>query len=279
MSRVSSIKVGGEAEFYVLPDSAKEFILILNKIRELKIPFRVVGALSNTLIATDIYRGVLVSTLNMKSVREAEGLLFAECGATLASVMSYAARSGYGGAEQLWLIPGTVGAAIRGNSGAHGIEISDVTESAVVYFADKGNVQMLSREELEFGYRTSAIKQTGDAYVLGVYFELQPSTRTACLVRKRQFLDARRAAQPIELPSLGSVFKKVREMGAGYYIERAGLKGFTVGAAQVSPKHAGFIVNLGDASWTDVLRIIEHVQTCVYAKFGILLEREIEVLN
>ena len=278
MAKVSSIKAGGLAEFYVIPDSANDFIAIIDYLYNRSMPCVTVGGVTNTLFASDMYRGTVLSTRGMRTIRSEGGLVVAECGASLASVMSYAARIGLGGAEQLWLIPGTVGGAVRGNAGAHGLEMADIIEFADIYFPKSAKVCRLCRDELEFSYRTSLAKKHRDAYVMSVGIRLSKACLKEIRERRRYFLKLRAESQPMGSPSLGCVFKRVEGVSAGYYIDRAGLKGFAVGGAKVSEKHAGFIINAAGADHHDVASLVLAVESIVGSRLGIALNREIEIV-
>ena len=278
-SKLSSIRVGGTVEILVEPHSAEEYLDVLRFLYLERVSHIVLGGLSNTLVATDLYEGVVVSTRALRRIEVSESEVYAECGVSLASLMSVAARCGLGGAEQLWLIPGTVGGAVRGNSGAHGLCIADVIKHADVFFAENGSVERLSGAELEFSYRSSLLKHTGGAYLLSATLSLNQCELMDILARRRKYLAMRQASQPIDKPSLGSVFKRCNGISAGYYIELAGLKGARFGGASISEKHAGFIVNDGNADWRDVVALVEYAERCVYSKLGIMLEREIEILR
>lgn len=279
LAQLSSIKMGGFAEFYIAPTSAKDFIDVIDFLYNLNIPYCVVGRATNTLFACDSFPGAVVSTVGMSAVSNKDEIFFADAGASLAAFMSYASRCGYGGGEQLWLVPGTLGGAIRGNAGAHGIEIADVLEYADVYFTESGELARLGRDELGFGYRDSLIKSQGNAYVVSAALRLSKMEHSDIMARRRGFLEQRMRSQPCALPSLGSIFKRINGISAGYYIEKAGLKGFRIGGAEVSQKHAGFIVNIGGATYRDVLELIRIVEERIYEKFGIMPEKEIEIIG
>lgn len=274
----TAIKSGGVADIFAIPSSAEEYICLIKYLNSYGVPRVVVGGMSNTLLASDLYEGVIICTRGVNQIGFANDTAFAECGASLASVMSAAHRMGLGGSEALWLIPGTVGGALRGNAGAHGREISDIVESADVHLPD-GRVRRISAKDMALGYRDSIFKLDHGIDILSVRLKLDRVSAHDALDRRKFFLRERRLSQPTNLPSLGSVFKRYNGVGAGYYVERAGLKGFSVGDAAVSEKHAGFVVNLGNARWQDILNVVETVERDVFLKFGITLEREIETIS
>ena len=279
LHNISSIRIGPNAAICVFPSSAEEFVATLNLLYRVSVKFCVVGALTNTLFLGDVYDGVVVCTKDMRAARLSGDRLFAECGISLSAAILYAARRGYGGAEQLSLIPGTVGAAIRGNAGAHGMEISDILIGAWVYNVRDGSVRYLPKEDLCLVYRGSLIKSSAELYVLGAELLLSPTAIVEAFSRRKEFAAMRSLSQPIDKPSLGSVFKRAGGRSAGYYIERVGLKGYGCGGARISEKHAGFIVNHGGATADDVLDLISIAEARVFDRFGITLEREIVVLK
>ncbi len=279
LSAVSSIKAGGVARLFAEPKSKAELCTLLVFLAKEGIQYRVVGGLTNTLVATDLYTKVVVSTKGAMSLSRIEGDFTADAGASLASLMSYASRCGYGGVEQLWLIPGTVGAALVGNSGAHGVEMSDVVLGAEVLMEGESSPTYIGAKDLCLSYRDSVFKRKSGMTVLSVTLRLDPRDRSDSIARRRAFLELRHSTQPANLPSLGSVFKRASGIGAGYYVERAGLKGLRIGGAEVSQKHAGFIVNVGGAGWRDVNELVSTVRLLVKERLGVELEPEIQILN
>ena len=278
LAEYSSIRLGTVADAVVFPDSAADFLDIIKRLREKDVRFCVVGGLSNTLFATDYYQGVVVITTALNALSVIDNGVRAECGVSMARLLSYAAESGYGGAEQLSLIPGTVGGAIRGNAGAHGISVSDILDSASLFFSDDVTVRTLTVADIGFTYRGSILKRRPGVYVLSADFKLAPISKEEYAKRRLEFSKLRSLSQPRE-PSLGSVFKQVNGVSAGYYIERAGLKGYRHGGAEISAKHAGFIVTHDGATWRDVMRLIEIAEERVHSVFGIYLEREVEIIR
>lgn len=279
LSAVSSIKAGGAARLFVEPQSKVELCTLLAFLAKERISYRVVGGLTNTLVATDLYTKVLISTKGLATFTRDGGAFTTDAGASLASLMSCASRCGYGGAEQLWLIPGTVGAALVGNSGAHGVEMSDVVRGAEVLIDGESSPVYMNAHEMSLSYRDSVFKRKPGITVLSVTLRLYPCDRSNSIARRRAFLELRHTTQPTNLPSLGSVFKRVAGIGAGYYVERAGLKGLRIGGAEVSQKHAGFIVNTGGACWRDVNELVSAVGLRVEERLGVKLEPEIQILS
>lgn len=278
LSSKSYIKIGGKARFYVEPGNKDELVSLLRFLVDAGVKHKIIGKLTNTLVLDEVYDGVIIGSDKLQGKSAAENVFTVECGCTLASFLAYASRLGYGGAEQLWLIPGSVGGSIRGNAGAHGLEIGDIFLHGEVFSEITGSVFTLSKEDMAFSYRHSALKDS-DLYLINAKFSLSSKERNDIFRDLRVYRDRRLSSQPISAPSLGSIFKRVNGMSAGYYIDRAGLKGFTYGGAMVSPKHAGFIVNVGGAKASDVIALITIVKEQVFARFGVALEEEIEILN
>ncbi|MBR7117320.1 MAG: UDP-N-acetylmuramate dehydrogenase [Clostridia bacterium] len=284
ISGQSSIRAGCSVRLFVAPKTLVELSEIMTYLEYMGARYVIVGGMTNTLfVGTDssvgyLYDGVAVSTKSLSSLRREGGYIYAECGTSLSSLFRFARQCGYGGYEQLSLIPGTVGGAIRGNAGAHGASVADIVAGALVLSPKDGAKRFLSRDELEFDYRTSAIKKSTDI-ILSALFELPRTNTTFSLSARKYFLDLRKSTQPTGEFSLGSVFKRVSGVGAGYFIDKAGLKGLSVGAATVSTKHAGFIVNRGGATGADVLQLVRMVEDRVYERFGVNLEREIEIIE
>ena len=279
LSKLSSMKVGGIARIIVMPSSVGQLADLVRFLTEAGESFITVGGCTNILFATDLYDGVIISTRHLRGLSLCNDHIVAECGASLSSIMKFAKDLGYGGAEELSLIPGSVGAAVCGNSGAHGKEISDIVADVTLFRPFDAEIITLDREQMQFAYRSSIIKSGLDAVVLSCEIALGAIDPEESDLRRRSFLEARRALQPFDEPSLGSVFKRVCGVSAGYYIEKAGLKGYRIGGAAVSSKHAGFIVTSPGATWREVLCLIELIEARVFKCFGIDLEREITVIS
>lgn len=271
----STIKIGAKVDYYITPSDREELISLVRVIRELGLPYKVIGRLSNTLFCGD-YKGAVISTDLLCSMHHSDGIFSFDAGASLASSLAFAAKLGFGGAEQLRLIPGSLAGAVVGNAGAHGLEISNIFESADVYFPVSDKRITLSLSDMRFSYRNSLLKSS-DAVVLGVSLRLRERSRDAIKDDLRSFILARRKTQP-NLPSLGCIFKRSGDISAGYYIDKSGLKGTVVGGAAVSDIHAGFIVNTGGAVASDVLMLMSICKNKVRERFGVLLEEEINII-
>ena len=273
----TTMRVGGPADVFFLPDSAAQVRRALEIARELGLPALLMGNGSN-LIARDGGVRALVVCLGERFARvEIDGEeLRAQAGASLARVASMAQEAGLAGLEFAAGIPGTLGGGVAMNAGAYGGQLSDVLIEACVLL--DGEEVTLSREAMEMGYRTTLPLRRG-LPVLSARFRLTRDDPAAILMRMKELNARRRDKQPLSFPSAGSTFKRPEGHFAGALIEAAGLKGLTVGGAQVSEKHAGFIINRGGATAGDVLSLIAEVQTRVYAHAGVRLETEVRVVG
>ena len=273
----STFHIGGPADVLLLPASIADFLQILQTVFALNIPYKIIGNGSNILFHDAGFRGVMIKTTAFTRVSASGHVIQAECGASLAKCARYAKEMSLTGFERLFGIPGTVGGALAMNAGAFGTEIADLLYSATVFDVKTQEVKKLSREELDFGYRSSAISDR-DYILLCAEFALEPGDSAAILEEMNICAEKRRRSQPCNFPSAGSIFKRPPNDYAGRLIEAAGLKGMRIGDAEVSEKHAGFIVNCGHASAKDVCELIALVQERVRETSDVLLACEIEIL-
>ena len=206
------------------------------------------------------------------------GTILAEAGASLARVADFACRQGLAGLEFAHGIPGTVGGAVCMNAGAYGGEMAQVVREATLLLPEEG-IRTLTGAEMAFGYRRSFLTDHPDAVVLRAEFCLTPGDPAAIRGRMKELLEERGASQPLEFPSAGSTFKRPEGYYAGTLIDQCGLKGLTVGGAQVSEKHAGFVINRGGATCADVKELIRQIQERVFAQAGVRLEPEVRIID
>ena len=233
---------------------------------------------SNVLVSDEGFPGVVIQLFrNMDALRVRGGLIEAEAGALLARIAHLAAKEGLTGLEFASGIPGTLGGALVMNAGAYGGEMKDVVREAVVMKQD-GELLRLSKKELELGYRSSIIAKKG-YLVLSALLELEKGDPEAIETRMKELKEARLQKQPLEYASAGSTFKRPQGHFAGKLIMDAGLRGYTVGGAQVSEKHCGFVINRGGATAGDVLQLVKDVQKKVQEQFGVDLELEVKLLG
>ncbi len=275
MNRYTYYRIGGPAEIYAVPRDTEELNAIINVCKENNIEYFILGKGSNLLVSDSGYEGCVIDmSVNFTDVIADEGLIAAGSGCLLSSAARTAAESSITGFEELAGIPGTVGGALVMNAGCYGKEISELVHT--VEILKEGKVIRLNREEIGFGYRHSSLK---GEIIIGAVFKLNNGDKEQITEKMNEYSVLRRSKQPLSLPSCGSVFKRPSEGYAGKYIEDCGLKGKTIGGAMISDLHAGFIVNTGNASASDVLGLIKLIKKEVVAKFGVRLEEEVIYLG
>lgn len=278
MKRITSFRVGGSADLVVYPADAKAFAFALDAARQNNVPYIVIGNGSNTLASDKGYRGVVFVTTDMRKVQIDGKYLTGGCGVLLGSVGTNASTAGLSGAEFANGIPGTLGGAVYMNAGAYGGQLSDIVCSTECYDLDNGAFLTLDNAAQHFGYRHSVFMEK-NYIILSSTLKLTKGEPEAIRAKMNELLQCRREKQPLSYPSAGSVFKRPEGHFAGKLIEDAGLKGMRVGGAAVSEKHAGFIVNMGDATANDVLSLIEIIREKVYKLYGVTLECEIRFVG
>lgn len=272
----STFRIGGEARLAAMPDTTEQIIDAVSAAKEAGLDFTVIGNGSNVLFSDKGFDGLVIFTRNADSVVIKGNRVIADAGAPFTKLAVTVKNAGLTGLEFAYGIPGSVGGAVYMNAGAYNGEASQVVASSMAYDDLAGEVRMISREEHNFGYRTSVYSQNRDRLtVLSAEFELKEGDSAAIWETMQDLMRRRREKQPLEYPNAGSVFKRPQGYFVGKLITDAGLKGYTIGGAQVSEKHAGFIVNIGGATAEDVLRLVEHIQKTVQSQFGVMLECEI----
>lgn len=278
MTKHTSFHIGGPAELMAQPQSEAELQSLLMKAAEAAVPVTLVGNGSNLLVRDKGIRGLVIKLGSMlRDIKVSGNVLTFGSGVSLAQASKKAAELGLSGMEFAVGIPGSIGGAVYMNAGAYDGEMSKVVKSVRVMDA-AGEVSELSAGELDFGYRHSAL-QGSSKIVTSVTVELAAGDKQAIAEKMTDFSNRRITKQPLELPSAGSMFKRPPGYFAGTLIDQTGLKGYTVGGAQVSTKHAGFVVNIGGATAADVLQLISDVQAKVFAAHGVHLEPEVLVLG
>lgn len=278
MTKHTSFHIGGPAELMAQPQSEAELQSLLVKAAEAAVPVTLVGNGSNLLVRDKGIRGLVIKLGSMlRDIKVSGNVLTFGSGVSLAQASKKAAELGLSGMEFAVGIPGSIGGAVYMNAGAYDGEMSKVVKSVRVMDA-AGEVSELSAGDLDFGYRHSALQGSGKI-VTSVTVELAAGDKQAIAEKMADFSNRRITKQPLELPSAGSMFKRPPGYFAGTLIDQTGLKGYTVGGAQVSTKHAGFVVNIGGATAADVLQLISDVQAKVFAAHGVHLEPEVLVLG
>ncbi len=274
LSRHTTFKIGGNAEVFIVANSVEDLKAVVKTCKENEIPLFVIGKGSNLLISDDGMKGVVVALDGeFKGISVKENIVTCGSGLNLAKLCTFALNNSLSGLEFAYGIPGSVGGAVFMNAGAYGGEMKDVVKS-VTYLSKDFEVLTLNAEELDFSYRHSVFKSNG-GIILSANFELTKAESDDIKAKMDDFMNRRKTKQPLEFPSAGSVFKRPQGNFAGTLIEQCGLKGKTIGGAQVSEKHAGFIINIGDATCEDVLNLVKFVQDTVKEETGYFLEREI----
>lgn len=278
MKKHTTFRIGGPADFYVLPHSKDEIGRVVQVCKNAEEPFYVLGNGSNLLVGDNGYRGVIIQIFKNYSDIIIEGTqITAKAGALLSKVAKKALHAGLTGFEFASGIPGTIGGAVVMNAGAYGGEMKDVILSATV-MNQEGRIIKLSNQELQLGYRTSLVARQNDI-VLEVRLGLKKGNPDEIRDLMEELKNKRVTKQPLEYPSAGSTFKRPEGYFAGKLIMDAGLKGFSVGDAQVSEKHCGFVINKGDASARDIVALMDEVTGRVKDQFGVTLEPEVKRLG
>lgn len=274
MSKHTTFRIGGPADYFVVPTEAEEVKNVILLCEETDMPYYVIGNGSNLLVADKGFRGVILQIYKaMNQVKTEGNIITAQAGASLAQIAMEALGNELAGFEFAAGIPGTLGGAVRMNAGAYGREIKDILVKAIV-LTNKGEVIELSNKEMEFGYRTSVVERTGYT-VLAAELKLHPGCREEIKAVMNDLREKRVSKQPLEFPSAGSTFKRPEGHFAGKLIQDAGLKGFQIGGAKVSEKHSGFVINTGNATAADVIELMRQVNEKVTAGFGVSLEPEV----
>lgn len=278
MKKHTTFKVGGPADYFVVPQKISEAIEIVKACKEEQLPFYIIGNGSNLLVGDKGYRGVVIQLFKELSDISVEGnVIRAQAGCRLSQIANEALKAGLGGFEFAAGIPGTLGGAVIMNAGAYGGEMKDVL-STVTVLTQKGEVKELKKEELGLGYRTSQVAKD-NSIVLEATILLQPEDKEKIKAIMDDLRDRRVSKQPLEFPSAGSTFKRPEGYFAGKLIQDTGLRGYTVGGAQVSEKHCGFVINKGNATAEDVLTLINNVTEKVKENTGVTLEPEVKRLG
>ena len=278
MSQHTTFKIGGPADYFLMPDKGEDVGRVIKICKEKEIPYFILGNGSNLLVGDGGYRGAVIQIdRNMTSVTVEGNEITAQAGALLSAVAAAAKNASLTGFEFAGGIPGTIGGAVVMNAGAYGGEMKDVLTEVTVMNAE-GDIFTLPTEELELGYRTSIIKTAG-YIVLEAKIRLKEGDPEVIRETMKDLTIRRTTKQPLEYPSAGSTFKRPEGYFAGKLIMDSGLAGYQVGGAQVSEKHCGFVINAGDATARDVRTLMDNVRDIVYKKYGVTLEPEVKFLG
>lgn len=278
MKNHTTFKIGGAADIFVNASGADEIRNVLNWCRETDTPCMVMGNGSNMLVGDQGIRGVVIRVGNKMADCRIDGeTVYAEAGILMSALAKKILDAKLTGFEFASGIPGTLGGGIYMNAGAYGGELKDIIEE-VTYIDKDNNIRTAPNSELDFGYRHSMF-ETGEYVILSCKMKLEKGNYEEIKAQMADYTKRRNDKQPVSMPSAGSTFKRPEGYFAGKLIQDAGLMGYSVGGAQVSEKHAGFVVNTGGATARDVLDLIEHIQKTVLEKFGVRLEAEVRLIG
>lgn len=277
LAHYTNTKTGGPADLIAFPKNIAETQALVFFAKENELPLTIIGNASNLIVKDGGIRGLVIILTKLAEVKVENDQLIASAGASLIETTEIAYQYGLTGLEFAAGIPGSIGGAVFMNAGAYDGEIKDVLAKVKV-LTPAGEIKEYTNEELKFGYRTSRL-QTEHDIVLEAVFALKQGDKTAIRARMDELNFLRASKQPLEYPSCGSVFKRPVGHFTGKLIHDSDLQGFTIGGAQVSKKHAGFIVNIGEATATDYLAVIRHVQQVVFENFGVKLETEVRIIG
>jgi UDP-N-acetylmuramate dehydrogenase len=279
LSAHTSFKIGGPADLFIEADSETQLIATIKILKENNVKYFLLGNGSNLLVSDDGFRGAIINLIGdfTKIEKISDDEIFCGAGAKLSSLCNFALLNNLSGLEFAFGIPGSAGGAVFMNAGAYGGEMKDVITKAY-HITDNLEKSSFSIDELNLGYRHS-IYSENDYIITGVTVKLNPDKKENIKAKMDDFLGRRKSKQPLEYPSAGSVFKRPEGYFAGALIEGCNLKGFSIGGAQVSEKHAGFIINRGGATAKDVLNLVDYIKEKVLEKDGVTLECEIKTLG
>ena len=269
----TTFKIGGEADIFIIPASPAALISAVKKCTELEIPYFILGNGSNLLVSDGGIEGAVISLAGINGISSDGEKITCGAGAMLSSVCLKALSLSLMGLEFAYGIPGTAGGALYMNAGAYGGQMADVIESAECLTAS-GEIKTLKKEDMRLGYRSSVFKK-GGLIIISLTLALKKGDKAEIKAEMDDLLNRRKQKQPLEYPSAGSTFKRPEGYFAGALIEKNGLKGLTVGGAQVSEKHAGFVINRGGATAADVKALIGKIQKKVFENDGVMLEPEV----
>lgn len=277
MKNYVTMRVGGNADLLIKPDSADSLCDLVKALNNENIPYYVLGNGSNVIFSDEGYRGaILLISNDFASLSVSCDTIKCDAGVTLSKLCQTALENSLSGLEFAWGIPGTVGGAVYMNAGAYGGEISQVISSCT-YLDEEMNIVTVKAEDMDLSYRHSMFTDT-KKIILSAEFKLQKGDKAEIKAAMDEKMTARRTKQPLEYPSSGSTFKRPVGGYASKLIEDCGLKGTTVGGAQVSTKHSGFVINIGNATCDDILELIKVIKKTVFDETGIELEEEVKII-
>ena len=276
----SSFKIGGTCRLGIFPQSASELKLAISILSKNQVKSKIIGKGSNLLFSDNGYNGALIFTEKMtKILKLSDNTIYAEAGATLKGIANFACAHGLSGLEFAHGIPGSCGGGVYMNAGAYGGEISQILKYSDCYNIEKDELFRIDNSEHNFSYRHSLFCENDKLIVLGACFQLVAAPVNDIKKLMQENLKKRKEKQPLEYPNGGSTFKRPNNGFAAQMIDECGLKGYCVGGAEVSSKHAGFVINKGGATANDVKELMDIIRSKVYEKFGVVLEAEIQFVE
>lgn len=279
LAKYCTFKIGGNADYIVMPKDIMELTFVLKMAIKAEVDYCIFGNGSNFLISDSGYRGVVILTKNIKKITiDDNNIVTCEAGANISKLCNFLLTRSLAGFEFAYGIPGTIGGGVYMNAGAYGSEFSDFLVSCDYLDKEDLIVKTINVEDMELSYRHSFF--TGKKLlILSAKFQFKPGKKDEILSNMNRHMDARKKKQPLDYPSAGSTFKRPKVGFASAMIDECDLKGYRVGGAEVSPKHAGFVVNCGDGTASDVIAVIKHVQEVVRSRKRVDLETEVELLG
>ncbi len=277
LKNYTSFKIGGKADLMVFPDTEEKISSLIKIINEKSYPVLVVGKGSNMLVSDSGFKGIVINTCRFDKINLIDDTtIYCQSGASLSKLCRFALDNSLTGLEFAFGIPGTAGGAAYMNAGAYGGEMVDVLVSCEHLLPD-GTKSVFIGDELDLFYRHSAYSD-GNLFILSLTVKLSKGNKDDIKAKMNELMAKRKDKQPVEFPSAGSTFKRPEGYFAAALLDECGLKGYSVGDAQVSEKHAGFIINKGNASAEDVLKLIDHCQKTVMLKKGVHIEPEVKII-
>ncbi len=275
-----TFKIGGNAEILYVPKNEKALIAAVNFSKENNIPFHILGNGSNVLISDDGLKGIVIKLFSGLTdlLYLGDGIIAVGAGVSLTRLCNFALEKSLTGLEFAYGIPGSVGGAVYMNAGAYGGEIKDVLMSVRTFNPNSGEVKEVPVQDISLSYRDTQFMHSGEI-ITAAYFKLKAGEKEAVSRRMQELMAKRKASQPLEFPSAGSTFKRPVNAYAAALIDQCGLKGFSVGGAKVSEKHAGFVINFNNASFHDVITLMDKIKAVVLKECSIELTPEVEILR
>lgn len=284
MSKHTSFRVGGNADVYIIVQNKENLIEVLKIAKEYNLPITIVGNGTNLLVKDNGIRGLVINYASsnfeiIDSNKVDEYKIKVDSGVKNGVLAQFLLKNELTGFEFAAGIPGTIGGAIYMNAGAFGGEIANIVESVTYISLKDLKIYTLKNEQCEFAYRTSIFEQDEDKIILEAIFNFKKGKKEEIAQKMDEFRNKRLSSQPLDKPSAGSTFKRGENFITAKLIDECKLKGYKIGGAQVSEKHAGFIINTGTASAKDIIDLIEYVKTKVYEKFGVEIKPEVRVIG